>query len=257
MVPEDERHGARLALDAVKAGSTEIVPAEWVKTYDHFIENIQDWCVSRQLWWGHQIPAWHGPDGEITGRARAPGRVRGPEWTQDPDVLDTWFSCALWPFSTLGWPDEHPGAREVLPEPEQTSDLETGYDILFFWVARMMMFGLHFTGGGARSAACSSPGLIVDETGDKMSKVKGNVIDPLDLVYGATFADMAKKTLPGAPEAEALAEVQEGVSLGRPDGRRVSAVRRRRACASRWRPSRRPTSASRWRPSASRATATS
>jgi valyl-tRNA synthetase len=159
--------------------------------------------VSRQLWWGHQIPAWHGPDGQIV-VAREKPKELGPEWKHDPDVLDTWFSSALWPFSTQGWPDETGALGKFYP----ASDLETGYDILFFWVARMMMFGLHFMGQVPFRRVLLS-GLIVDETGDKMSKVKGNVIDPLDLVGGTTFAEMVKKTLPGAPEAEAMAKFKK------------------------------------------------
>ncbi len=195
---------ATRALDAVRRGDTVIIPVEWQKTYDHFLENIQDWCVSRQLWWGHQIPAWHDArTGEVR-VARERPRDLGDEWTQDPDVLDTWFSSALWPFSTLGWPDRTPALERFYP----ASDLETGYDILFFWVARMMMMGLHFTGQVPFRRILLS-GLIVDETGEKMSKVKGNVIDPLDLIHGATFAEMVKKTLPGAPEAEALAKFKK------------------------------------------------
>jgi valyl-tRNA synthetase len=187
---------AEKALEAVHSGKTQIIPAEWTKTYDHFLENIQDWNVSRQLWWGHQIPAWHGPDGKIVvARERPPGL--GPEWTQDPDVLDTWFSSALWPFSTQGWPDETPALRKFYP----ASDLETGYDILFFWVARMMMMGLHFMGEVPFRRVLLS-GLIVDETGDKMSKVKGNVIDPLDLVNGTTFAKMV-------PDADAMTKFKK------------------------------------------------
>jgi valyl-tRNA synthetase len=195
---------AERALAAVRSGETKIVPEEWVKTYDHFLENIQDWCVSRQLWWGHQIPAWHGPGGEIEVARERPEKCAGPGWKQDPDVLDTWFSSALWPFSTQGWPAQTPSLEKFYP----ASDLETGYDILFFWVARMMMFGLHFMGEVPFRRVLLS-GLIVDETGDKMSKVKGNVIDPLDLVYGTSFAEMVKKTLPGAPEAEALAKFKK------------------------------------------------
>ena len=179
------------ALEAVRTGKLEIVPAEWVKTYDHFLEEIQDWCVSRQLWWGHAIPAWNHPDGRVVVARERPADL-GPEWTPDPDVLDTWFSSALWPFSTQGWPDDTAALRKFYP----ASDLETGYDILFFWVARMVMFGLHFMGEVPFRRVLLS-GLIVDETGDKMSKVKGNVIDPLDLVNGTTFARMV-------PDAEAM-----------------------------------------------------
>ena len=194
---------AERALEAVHSKRVEIIPPEWIKTYDHFLENIQDWCVSRQLWWGHQIPAWHGPNGEIkVARERPPECGEG--WSQDPDVLDTWFSSALWPFSTLGWPEQTPSLKKFYPtNPKQTSDLETGYDILFFWVARMIMFGLHFTNEVPFRRVLLS-GLIVDETGEKMSKVKGNVIDPLDLVNGAAFKDLAgdpakfKKAYPSA-----------------------------------------------------------
>ncbi len=189
------------ALEAVHTKRVEVIPPEWIKTYDHFLENIQDWCVSRQLWWGHQIPAWHGPNGEIKVARTKPADL-GPEWTQDPDVLDTWFSSALWPFSTLGWPDATPSLKKFYPtNPKQTSDLETGYDILFFWVARMIMFGLHFTDEVPFRRVLLS-GLIVDETGDKMSKVKGNVIDPLDLVHGAEFTKMV-------PDAEAMAKFKK------------------------------------------------
>jgi valyl-tRNA synthetase len=201
---------AKAAQDAVEQGKTEIVPVEWKKTYDHFLGNIQDWCVSRQLWWGHQIPAWHGPNGEIkVAREQPPECTEANGWKQDPDVLDTWFSSALWPFATLGWPTQTPALAKFYPtNPKQTSDLETGYDILFFWVARMMMFGLYFMKEVPFRRVLLS-GLIVDETGDKMSKVKGNVIDPLDLIYGADFTEVVKKALPGAPEAEALAKFKK------------------------------------------------
>ena len=203
----DMKGMAKDAQAAVNDGRTEILPAEWKKTYDHFLSNIQEWCVSRQLWWGHQIPAWHGPNGEIrVARERPAECTEAAGWTQDPDVLDTWFSSALWPFATLGWPDKTPALAKFYPtNARQTSDLETGYDILFFWVARMMMFGLHFMKEVPFRRVLLS-GLIVDETGEKMSKVKGNVIDPLDLIHGASFSDVMKKTLPGAPEAEAMAK---------------------------------------------------
>jgi len=191
------------ALKAVDDGRTRIIPEEWKKTYDHFLSNIQDWCISRQLWWGHQIPAWHGPNGEVrVARTRPPECGEG--WTQDPDVLDTWFSSALWPFATLGWPNQTEALKKFYP----ASDLETGYDILFFWVARMMMFGLYFM-KDVPFRRVLLHGLVVDETGEKMSKVKGNVIDPLDLIHGTTFAEMVKKTLPGAPEGEAMAKFKK------------------------------------------------
>jgi valyl-tRNA synthetase len=194
------------ALAAVHAGETVIIPGEWTKTYDHFLENIQDWCVSRQLWWGHRIPAWHHREtGKFVVARERPAEC-SPDWVQDPDVLDTWFSSALWPFSTLGWPSHTPALQRFYGAPE--SDLETGYDILFFWVARMIMFGLHFMDRVPFRRVLLS-GLIVDETGDKMSKVKGNVIDPLDLVHGTSFSEMVKKTLPGAPESEALTKFKK------------------------------------------------
>ncbi|MDP8999828.1 MAG: valine--tRNA ligase [Myxococcota bacterium] len=194
------------ALEAVHSGETVIVPGEWTKTYDHFLENIQDWCVSRQLWWGHQIPAWHNAKtGEVVVARERPATC-DEGWTQDPDVLDTWFSSGLWPFSTLGWPHETTALERFYGA--ANSELETGYDILFFWVARMMMLGLHFMGKVPFRRVLLT-GLIVDETGEKMSKVKGNVIDPLDLVLGTTFTEMVKKTLPGAPEKEALAKFKK------------------------------------------------
>ncbi|MCL2778360.1 MAG: valine--tRNA ligase [Polyangiaceae bacterium] len=192
---------ADAAIRAASDGRTQIVPESWGKTYNHFLESIQDWCISRQLWWGHQIPAWHGPNGEIkVARTRPPECGEG--WSQDPDVLDTWFSSALWPFSTLGWPCETRGAA-ALKKFYPASDLETGYDILFFWVARMMMFGIHFM-KEVPFRRVLLHGMVVDETGEKMSKVKGNVIDPLDLVYGAKPKAIAEHASPNMPEHEAL-----------------------------------------------------
>jgi valyl-tRNA synthetase len=195
---------AEPALAAVREGRTKIIPEEWTKTYEHWMTNILDWCISRQLWWGHRIPAWHcAACGHVTVvNAEAIERCEkcgSEEVQQDPDVLDTWFSSGLWPFSTLGWPDETPALKRFYP----ASDLETGYDILFFWVARMMMMGIHFM-GAPPFARVLLHGLVVDETGDKMSKVKGNVIDPLDLIHGATFEEVVDKALPGAPKDEAL-----------------------------------------------------
>ena len=194
---------AEPALAAVREGKTVIVPEEWAKTYDHWMSNILDWCISRQLWWGHRIPAFYcNACGNVT-VTREEGKVAcvkcGGETKQDEDVLDTWFSSGLWPFSTLGWPDNTDSLKKFYP----ASDLETGYDILFFWVARMMMMGIHFMGQPPFKRILLH-GLVVDETGDKMSKVKGNVIDPLDLIHGATFDQVVDKALPGAPREEAL-----------------------------------------------------
>jgi valyl-tRNA synthetase len=197
------------ALAAVRDGRTQIVPAEWVKTYDHWLTNIQDWCISRQLWWGHQIPAFHcGECGNvIVTRDDEPSTCSNcgaNALRRDPDVLDTWFSSGLWPFSTLGWPERTPDLARFYP----TSDLETGYDILFFWVARMMMLGLYFM-GEVPFRRVLLHGMVVDETGDKMSKVKGNTIDPLDLIHGAEFEQVVQKALPGAPLKDALAKFRK------------------------------------------------
>jgi len=200
---------AEPALAAVRDGRTEIVPAEWVKTYEHWLTNIVDWCISRQLWWGHQIPAFHCSlckHVTVTREERpaACERCGTADPKQDPDVLDTWFSSALWPFSTLGWPDDTPALRRFYP----SSDMETGYDILFFWVARMMMMGLHFM-GDVPFRRILLHGMVVDENGDKMSKVKGNTLDPLDLVRGADFEAVVQKALPGAPVKEALSKFKK------------------------------------------------
>jgi valyl-tRNA synthetase len=200
---------AEPALAAVRDGRTQIIPAEWQKTYEHWLVNIQDWCISRQLWWGHRIPAFHcGDCGEVTvTREEHPSaclKCGSGKLTQDPDVLDTWFSSGLWPFSTLGWPERTPALERFYP----SSDMETGYDIIFFWVARMMMFGLKFM-GEVPFRRVLLHGMVVDETGDKMSKVKGNTLDPLDLIHGATFDDVVKKTLPDAPHDEALVKFRK------------------------------------------------
>ncbi len=195
---------AEPALAAVREGQTRIIPEEWTKTYEHWMTNILDWCISRQLWWGHRIPAYYCKScGHITVSREdvvsACETCGSADISQDEDVLDTWFSSALWPFSTQGWPRSTEALNKFYP----ASDLETGYDILFFWVARMMMMGIHFM-GKAPFKRILLHGLVVDETGEKMSKVKGNVIDPLDLINGANFHDVATKTLPGAPLEEAL-----------------------------------------------------
>jgi valyl-tRNA synthetase len=181
---------AKPAIESVREGRTAIVPKTWEKTYYDWMENIQPWCISRQLWWGHQIPAWYGPDGtifveksEAEAVAAAEKHYGAPtELTRDCDVLDTWFSSALWPFSTLGWPDKTP----ELDTYYQTDVLVTGFDIIFFWVARMMMMGLHFMKEEPFHTVYVHA-LVRDKNGAKMSKSKGNVINPLDLIdeYGA------------------------------------------------------------------------
>lgn len=170
------------AMQAVRDGRIKIVPEHFEKVYFHWLENIQDWCISRQLWWGHRIPAWtHTETGEIKINLDGPPDDSG-KWQQDPDVLDTWFSSGLWPFSTLGWPTETPDLTRFYP----THMMETGYDILFFWVARMIMMGLWLT-DEAPFDTVYLHGIVRDENGQKMSKTKGNVIDPLQVVdkYGA------------------------------------------------------------------------
>ncbi len=209
------------ALAAVREGRTKFVPQNWEKTYYDWMENIQPWCISRQLWWGHQIPAWYGPDDKVfvaetedealaqalayyvtngvltDEEAEKIAQVddrRATFLKRDEDVLDTWFSSALWPFSTLGWPEETPEVKRYYP----TSTLVTGFDIIFFWVARMMMMGMHFMNGKVPFSDVYIHALVRDERGAKMSKSKGNVIDPLHLIddYGAdalrfTLAAMA------------------------------------------------------------------
>ncbi len=197
------------ALEAVRDGRIQIVPQEWVKTYEYWLTNIQDWCISRQLWWGHQIPAFHCRSCGHVSVTRAEAlqsceKCGSDSVEQDPDVLDTWFSSQLWPFATLGWPQQTPELARYYP----ASDLETGYDIIFFWVARMIMMGLHFM-GDVPFRRVLLHGMVVDETGDKMSKVKGNTLDPLDLIHGASFESMVQKAQPDAPVAEALAKFKK------------------------------------------------
>ena len=186
----DAKTLAAPAIAAVEDGRTKFFPENWTKTYFDWMRNIQPWCISRQLWWGHQIPAWYGPDGEIFVELSEEDAVAAAErhygkktaLTRDEDVLDTWFSSALWPFSTLGWPEETPELARYYP----TDVLVTGFDIIFFWVARMMMMGLHFM-EEVPFHTVYVHALVRDEHGQKMSKSKGNVIDPLELIdaYGA------------------------------------------------------------------------
>ncbi|MEV6494155.1 valine--tRNA ligase, partial [Actinoplanes sp. NPDC051633] len=189
---------AKAAGDAVRDGRVSIEPPELAKRYFAWVDNMHDWCISRQLWWGHRIPVWYGPGGEVVCVGPDDEAPVGDGWTQDEDVLDTWFSSALWPFSTMGWPDQTVELERFYP----TSVLVTGYDILFFWVARMMMFGLYAMDGRQPFDVIALHGMVRDEHGKKMSKSFGNVVDPLDWIdrYGAdaTRFTLARGANPGS-----------------------------------------------------------
>ncbi|SFQ49932.1 valine--tRNA ligase [Amycolatopsis rubida] len=192
---------AQAAGDAVRDGRTKIHPAELEKRYFDWVDNMHDWTISRQLWWGHRIPVWYGPDGEVVCVGPDEQPPSGEGWTQDPDVLDTWFSSGLWPMSTMGWPGETADLAKFYP----TSVLSTGYDILFFWVVRMMMFGVQEMDGRQPFDHVYLHGLIRDAHGKKMSKSRGNVLDPLEWMdaYGAdaTRFTLARGANPGADMA--------------------------------------------------------